>query len=99
MTNEEPITVVKLITTYYQTKDGYAITKKIITQKRLSKGFDFFKEEVSFINVENALTRIINLDECEDGLYELIMINQSKDYETGYIEDWDYKLISYEKTI
>lgn len=40
---------------------------------------------------------ILNLHEVPDGLYELIGTNYSKDWETGMIDDWDYKLIPYVK--
>ena len=40
---------------------------------------------------------IINLYECDDGIYEVIMCNLSHDWETGYLDDWDLKLIPYKK--
>lgn len=42
---------------------------------------------------EVVFERITNLHECRDGLYELVICNEERDWETGYVEDWDYKLI------
>ena len=53
-------------------------------------------EDISCIGAEEVLPRIINLDECKDGVYEVTACNISHDFETGYADDWDYKLIAIE---
>lgn len=42
----------------------------------------------------------IDIDNLElgnhaEGLYEIIMCNESRDYESGYIDDWGLKLVPY----
>lgn len=37
--------------------------------------------------------RIINLNDCEDGLYIVKCVNKSHDWEAGHVDDYDYKLI------
>jgi phage FluMu gp28-like protein len=39
-----------------------------------------------------VVQRITNLHECNDGLFEVIMTNEQRDWETGCVEDWDYEL-------
>jgi hypothetical protein len=29
---------------------------------------------------------------AEDGVYEVVICNERRDWESGYIEDWDYRL-------
>ena len=46
-------------------------------------------------NPELFLGRITNLDVVGDGLYYLDVINEYRDWESGYVEDWEYKLVPY----
>lgn len=94
----EPLLVVRLITTYYQDKKGDFITsKKLKFLKRKCQGFDFFSEDVSMAGIDSTMNHIENLYDCEDGIYQLIVCNVYKDWDTGCIEDWDYKLIPYKE--
>ena len=52
-------------------------------------------EEIGSLDVESVLSRIINIYEVEDGVYELGITNIDTDRETGYIEDYDYFLTPY----
>lgn len=87
--------VFRLRTTAYESS-GYTLSKCLIPMRRLSKGHDFFAEDVSHVGVKECMDWIVNLDECEDGLYRLIMINEKRDWESGCVEEWDYKLVPYE---
>ena len=40
------------------------------------------------------MPRILNLGEVEDGIYEVVVCNESHDYETGYVDDYDYRLVT-----
>lgn len=42
---------------------------------------------------DETIARITNLNESKDGVYQIVIINEHRDYETGYIEDWDFKLV------
>jgi len=46
-----------------------------------------------FINCADPVINSLNIDNLADGVYEIIVCNVSKDYETGIIDDWDLKLI------
>lgn len=39
----------------------------------------------------------LNMHNMKEGVYELKTVNMSKDYETGVIDDWDIRLVEYEK--
>lgn len=41
------------------------------------------------------MNSIINLDECGDGLYEVVVCNETHDWESGYVDGYDLKLIPF----
>lgn len=69
----------------------------VYTLKRKST-FDIWKEEIANAGEQDALERIVNLHECADGIYEMIMCDMSHDYESGYLDDWSLKLIPFEES-
>lgn len=91
--------VVRVSTTYYTTKRGFAMTKRIEFLKRKSDRDCVFsiKEDVSCGGADSVMQRIVNLDEVDDGVYQMIWINEFRDRESGYVEDWDYKLVPHEE--
>lgn len=90
--------IVRIRTEYYSTKRGVAKTRKLETLKRKSSGFDFIEEDTAQVGADGVIETIINFDSVDDGIYEVIMINLCHDYETGMLEDWEYKLVPYEET-
>ena len=51
-------------------------------------------EDADAIGAEEVLPRIVNLGEVEDGIYEVVVCNESRDYETGYVDDYNYRLVT-----
>ncbi len=98
--NEEkelvPKIIVRVSTHIFQTDRGLSCRKDINFLQRKCIGFNFVKEDISIMDAYTVYEAIINIDEVEDGIYEMIICNEQKDWETGYIDSWDYKLISYE---
>ena len=89
--------VLRVRTTYYKTARGIATTKELNFLKTKCKGYNIFKEDCDQIGVDCAVDRIINLHAVDDGIYDIILVNERRDWETGCVEEWDYKLIPYEK--
>lgn len=95
-TGEKPrVAVVRVKTSYYITKRGFATTKRIDFLRRKSDWEYVYsiKEDASFGGADSVIGRIINLNDVKDGIYRMIWINEHRDWESGYIEDWDYKLV------
>ncbi len=46
-------------------------------------------------DLDTHICCIVNLHECQDGLYELHPINESYDCESGLVDDYDLKLLPY----
>lgn len=88
------ISVVKVTTEAYQRGDSYLIGKTLRTLKKKSN-YDFLKDECDGCGVFDALARIVNLHKVDDGEYLLVTCNECTDYETGYLDDWDLKLVPY----
>lgn len=90
-------TVVRLTTNMYHTERGVFMQKSLQYLKRKSEGYCWIKEDCDMIGAGDVIPRIRNLNDCKDGVYEIVTINMSKDFETGYVEDWDYKLVPFEE--
>lgn len=89
--------VIKLTTSSYATTKGIFTVKSLRYAKRLSYGFNVLQEDISNASADDVIKSITNLNECKDGFYEVITCNHSHDYESGYCDDYDLKLIQYTK--
>lgn len=85
--------VVRLRTSMWADKKGVYTKKSLTFLRRQCEGFNVIKEDVDAAGVELVFKRITNLPECEDGIYEAIVCNESHDFESGYVDDYDYKLV------
>jgi len=91
---KESQTVVKIETSYWHDKSGAYAKKSLKVLKRKSFGYNLLLEECGMSGAE-CVSRILNFNEVNDGVYELIVCNISKDWETGYVDDCDLKLIPF----
>jgi hypothetical protein len=97
MAGAEPVRreVVKLVTSSWHDKRGLHIRRDLLSVKRKSSGHQCLEEDCSMISPDEVWPRIVNLHECKDGLYEVVICNEWKDWETGYVEDYDYRLVAF----
>lgn len=91
-----PICVVKLETEAYKRGNKYFYGKSIRVIKSKTT-FDLLEEEVQNIGIVEGIENIINLHECDTGMYWLAACNISRDIESGYIDDWNLKLVPYKE--
>lgn len=92
---ERTQTVVRLSRSYWHDKNGAYQRVSLRYLKRHTKGFNVFDDDCSMVGAEDVIRKIINLDKCDDGVYELVMCNMYNDWETGHVEDWDYQLVPF----
>ena len=85
---------VRVKTTVWADKRGLHTKKSLMFLRRQCEGFNVLAEDASAIGAEEVLPRIVNLGEVEDGIYEVVACNKSRDYVTGYIDDYDYRLVT-----
>ena len=84
---------VRVKTTVWADKRGLHTKKSLTFLRRQCEGFNVLAEDVSAIGAEEVLQRLVNLGEVEDGIYEVVVRDKSYDYETGYVDDYDYRLM------
>lgn len=71
-------------------------TKSVSLLKRLSGEDPYLAHDLDAVGEELVLKAIKNLDEVEDGIYSLITTDVKCDWETGYVDDYKYKLVPYQ---
>ena len=78
----ESKTIVRLTNSWYQSSNGAYVKKtEIRPLRKQCTGFQPLSEEVDCVGVSEAICKIVNLDSCIDGVYELIV---------RYERNWDY---------
>ena len=82
---------VKLTVTAYKTKAGFELKKslyfyKVPNPEHLIDCFNEYADDLGEYSINN-------LHLLDSGIYELVVVNVSRDWETNNIEDWDYELI------
>ena len=85
--------VLKLRTTSWRDAKGLHTKRSLTFLRRQCVGLNGLEEDASAVGVQEAIANVINLGECKDGIYEAVVCNVSHDWETGYADDWNYKLV------
>lgn len=89
------VCVIKLTTTTWADKRGLHIKRSLTYLRRKCAGYNAIEEEIGAIGAKDAARTIINLDECGDGIYEAVVCNETLDWESGYVDGYDIKLIPF----
>lgn len=64
--------------------------------RKLCIGYNVLSEDVDATDAMDVIKRIINLDKCSDGIYEAVICNKSRDWETGYVDGYDFRLVPFD---
>ncbi len=89
---QRDICVIRITTSCWHDSRGLYSKKSIKFLKRKSTGYNILTEDCMNIGADEVMSRIINLSDVLDGVYRVDICNVSKDWETGNIEDYDFKL-------
>lgn len=91
-------TVVRLSTSAWLSGNAVFQSRCLRLMKRRSCGEcpEYFIEDANNIGASEMLANIVNFNESPDGLYVLSICNVRKDWETGHVDDYDYKLVPYQ---
>ena len=88
--------VVRLTTCCWGTDTGLHVKRALRYLKRECTGYNILYEDIQNMGADEVMKSITNLDECKDGIYEVIVCNEWSSWECpGIIEDYDLKLIPY----
>ena len=93
-----PVTVVRLTTSTYKTSKGaFRQVKELRTLKRKTPDFDLLENEMYNQSLEDII--IVNMYNVTDGVYQLVMVNEGYDWETGCLDEYELKLIPYVEAV
>jgi hypothetical protein len=91
---EQNVCVVRLTTSVWNNDRGVHLKKSLNFLKRQCAGFNILAEDCLMIGAEEVVPKIINIDSVPDGVYRVVLCNASRDWVTGHVDDYDYKLVS-----
>lgn len=89
----DAICIVKLTTRHWLDTRGVHLKKSLVFLKRKCNGYNILVEDCESFGAEEVIPKIININEAPDGVYLVAPCNESKDWESGHIDDYDYKLV------
>ena len=88
--------VVRLTTSHFIRSNGSIVQSKTLRfLKNKSIGLNGLLEDAHANGADEAFNSITNINDCADGIYEIIINDVSKDWETGVTDSWNWKLIPY----
>ena len=87
--------VVRVSTSYWSSSRGIHQRRDIVFLRRQCRDHNQVEEEINQSGSDDVWKKMENIDTCKDGLYEICMTNILRDHETGYVEDWSYKLVPF----
>lgn len=91
--------IFRLQTSCWHDQRSLHVKKSLTRLKRLSPGdYEHILDEAVNIGAYDAIEMITNLSECKDGIYKAVVIDEQIDWETGFVEDWRYKLVPMESS-
>ena len=88
-------TVVRVVTSSWLSERGVHTRKDLIFLKRKCAGFNLIEEDCKMVGADEALATVRNLNKVKDGVYELVIVNERRDWETGHIEEWEFDLVPF----
>ena len=72
---------VRIRTSWWSDSRGVYERRAVTWLRRLSDSdFHLFEADVDAMGAEDSLKRIINLGECEDGIYQVVACNEHYDW-------------------
>jgi hypothetical protein len=87
--------VVLLKTCYWVNKKGLHQKRSLLFRRRQCEGFNALEEDAKDVGAE-IMADIVNLDECADGVYEVVTCDEDYDYSYGWEPvcfDYNFKLV------
>ncbi len=87
--------IVRISTSAWNDKRGAYLKRSITYLKSKGRNIELLDEDCNMVGTLDTLQKITNLNAVSDGIYQLVMCNVQTDWETGYADDWDFKLIPF----
>ncbi len=91
--------VVRLSRSYWHDQKGLHSRLDLNVLRRKSRGCLFALEDCDYCGAEDVIPRITNLTLCSDGIYTIEPCDQQYDWESGALDDYNYKLVPFEESL
>ena len=89
--------VFRITTNQYHDDNGVYYKRSLKYLKRKCHGFNILDEDCANCSAEEVIPRIVNFHTVKDGIYTVDTVNHKYDFESGYLDDYDYKLVEYKE--
>lgn len=90
----KPLCIVRLTTSVWHDSNGVHVKKTLRYLRKQCIGYNILDEDCSNGGALETVNRIVNLDDCKNGVYRVETCNEFAAWETPHIiEDYDYKLV------
>ena len=91
---------VSVRSSYYMSDNGLIMTRIVRTLKRRSDRDAYtLEEEASNAGADQVFKDLNYLNGLKDGVYKVVFTSISRDWETGYVDDYKYELRRVEEEI
>lgn len=99
LTNSEDqmeIGKIKVRTCHYVDNRGSLTYRRELIPMKPKSTYNLLMDDAQHTDPKMVLDKITNLHEAPDGIYDIKTVNLIRCWETGYVEDYDYKLVPVE---
>lgn len=90
--------IVSVRTSVYKTKRGLSVRRDVSVMRKFSGPRSLLFDDMSAGDASDTAERILNLHEVGDGLFRLVPVNVKLDWESGCIDNYDFKLEKFQPT-
>lgn len=94
----QPRVIVRVTTESWSDHRGINETRRIRFLRRQCREHNFLEEDAHMVGARETLERIVNWRGLPDGVYQVFTTNLCSNWETGLIEEWDYRLEPFDDT-
>lgn len=84
---------VRIRTTVWADARGVHAKRSLTFLRRRCVGVNTLEEDLREARAADVVPHILNFMDVKDGIYEIVICNKRYDFETGYLYDYDYRLV------
>ena len=90
--------VVRLRRTAWHDARGCHLRTDLTFLKRHCAGYNILYEDAQNMGMDEVAKHLTGLNTLRDGIYKVVICNAKPDWETGYVEEYDYRLVPFDPT-
>ena len=86
-------TVVRVKTSAWFDGNTLHSKRSVRILRRQTHGHCIIEEDIRCVGADEAYASIENISTVSDGVYRLLFVPGSTDWESGHLNDWTYRLV------